>query len=82
MPGAAIGREIAATIRHLVQIADLRGQPGSFQLVLRQLLLDLGSLRRARGMGKNMTHEPGVRLILQHGDPRVRPLLVESFPAR
>jgi hypothetical protein len=76
VPGAAVGRQVVVAIRHLVRVADLRGEPGSFVLVLRQFLLGLSSLRRGRGIGENMTHEPGVRLVLQHGEPRVRPLLV------
>jgi len=57
VPGAAVGRQVAAvTIRHLVQVSDLRGQPGSFVLVLRQFLLGLSSLRRGRGIGENFCY--------------------------
>jgi len=53
VPGAAVGRQVAVTIRHLVRVSDLRGQPGIFVLVLRQFLLGLSSLRRGRGIGEN-----------------------------
>ena len=49
----AVGRQVAVTIRHLVPISDLRGQPGSFVLVLRKFLLGLSSLRRGRGIGED-----------------------------
>jgi hypothetical protein len=36
VPGAAVERQVAVTIRHLVRVSDLRGQTRSFVLVLRK----------------------------------------------
>lgn len=58
MPDAPVGREIRAKVRRFVRVADVRGQSHCFLIMLCQFSSGLGSLRRARGIGENMTHEP------------------------